>query len=443
MMRYFIAALIIFLISGFLCGSWRKTFVLPWIVVTIPVLIGAGLANLGWIPSLIAPWSDKTHTLVIAGTIALWAGGFTLDNVRSQLTVASNDIHWDERMLLRILFFTTGIALMANAAQFLIAGQVPLFSADPDHARMEAGKIGYIHIFSVLSGHIIPIAALILFTGNNLCKKTRRLLVGIIVVNFALLLLWVARGMLIYPVVTVIAMNYILDKNSFGFKKILVTAVICLVIVSGLKYMRDVTRFGFDYDATGKHASTTGIEHGILGNAAVLYLTITLNYEILNRYTSAVPLLAPHSDGRLMAGNLTSYLPGSGVPYTELNFQNALLKKHDKSLTLTSTFFGIPYLDFGLPGVLVISFLVGLFYRLVWLRMIRYGSPWSIFLYGYLISMAVFIPYAFIYTQVSFTWFILSSFPIIYLCSCRAEGASIFHQKSRIRFQQFNAGESP
>lgn len=438
-MYYFLTLLLIVIASRTLSESWRKTFILPWVIVTTPMLFGAGLANLGLIPALIAPWSDKTHALVIAGTVALFAGSFTLRNVRWQLTVASNDVHWDERTLLRVLLFITGVALMANVTQFLIAGQIPIFSADPDHARLEASKNGYIHIFSVLPGHIIPITALILFTGKSLSRKTRRTLVGIMVVNSVLLLLWVARGMLIYPIVTVIAINFILDQKSFRLKKMLAVALICLVIVSGIKYMRDVIRFGINYNATGKQAGVTSLERGLLGNAAVLYLTIALNYEILNRYTATVPLLAPHSQGRIIAGNLTAYLPGSGVPYTELSFQNTVLKKYEKDFTLTSTFFGVPYLDFGFMGVISISFCVGLLYRVIWLRMIKRGSPWSIFLYGYLISMSVFIPYAFMYTQVSFTWFILSSFPIIFLCSCRAKGASLFHQKSRIDFQQTHA----
>jgi oligosaccharide repeat unit polymerase len=137
-----------------------------------------------------------------------------------------------------------------------------------------------------------------------------------------------------------------------------------------------------------------------------------------------------------MAGSLIAYLPGSGVPYSELTFQNTVLKKIEKDFTLTSTFFGVPYLDFGFPGVIIAGYCVGLLYRFIWLRMLIKGSPWSIFLYGYLVSMALFIPYAFLFTQVSFTWFVVSSFPIIYLCSCRAKGLSLYHRKSRIIFSK-------
>lgn len=431
-MYYFSAAMLVLLLSRLLCGSWRKSFILPWVIVSTPMFIGAGLANLGLIPALITPWSDRTHELVIAGTVALFVGSFTLNNVRRQLSEISKDILWNERMLLRVLMFATGVAFTANITQFLIAGQVPLFSADPDHSRMIVAKNGYIHIFSVLSGHIIPISALVLFTGKNLSRKTRRALMGIMVVNSILLLLWVARGMLIYPIVSVIAMNYILDPKSFSYKKIIAVTLVFLLIVSGVKYLRDVTRFGMNYNTPGAQAPVSDVTRGLLGNAAILYLTITLNYEILNRYTTAVPLLAPHSNGRIMAGNLFAYLPGSGIPYTELNFQNTILKKNETDLTLTSTFFGIPYLDFGIPGVIIISFCIGLFYRIVWLRIINRGTPWSIFLYGYLVSMATFIPYTFLFTQISFTWFILTSFPIIFLCSCRAKGASLFYQKNQI-----------
>lgn len=438
-MNYFLALILIVVAARGLSGSWRQTFILPWVVAAAPMLSGAALANLGLIPALIAPWSPATHAVVIAGTAALVAGSFTLRYVRCRMSIDGNDAYWDEQMLLRVLLFITGVAFIANTAQFLIAGEIPIFSADPDHARMAASKNGYIHIFSVLSGHIIPIAALVLCTGKSLHRTTRRILAGIILLNFLLLLMWVARGMLIYPVVTAIAIHYLLDQKSFGFRKTVTAALICIVIVSGVKYLRDVMRFGFDYNPVASRVATSGFRRTLAGNSAVLYLTIAMNYEILNRYTASVPVLAPHSHGRIMAGNLTAYLPGSGAAFTELAFQNAVLKKKEQDYTLTSTFFGVPYLDFGFPGVIVLSFCVGLLYRVAWLRMFTSGSPWSIYLYGYLISMAVFIPYTFLFTQVSFTWFLLSSFPIIFLCSCRVKGASLLHQRRRVNFQQVRA----
>ncbi|GFO59670.1 hypothetical protein GMST_19950 [Geomonas silvestris] len=426
---YFYLLALLLLGTRMLSGSWRKTVLLPWVVLTAPMLCGAGLANLGLVPALITPWSDSTHILVLSGSAALLAGSFTLRGVRSSLDPVELEVRWHEATLLKVLVGLTGLALVTNAAQFLIAGQVPMLSADPDRARMVASQNGYLHIFSVLSGHLIPIGALILFTGKSLGRGTRRTLKAVIAVNFLVLLLWVARGMLIYPIVTVIAMNYLLDSASFTLKKLVTVALLFLFIVSGVKYLRDVTRFGFDYNGTGQQSSTSGLERGLLANASVLYLTIALNYEILNRYLATVPLLAPYSGGRIMAGNLLAYLPGTGTPYSELQFQNAVLKKNEPDYTLTSTFFGVPYLDFGLPGVLIVSFLAGLLYRTAWLRIRERGTPWSVFFYGYLVSMATFIPYAFMYTQVSFTWFLLSSYPIIFLCSCRMEGTSLWRRR--------------
>jgi oligosaccharide repeat unit polymerase len=430
---YFILLALLLGGTRLLSGSWRKTVLLPWVVLTAPMLCGAGLANLGLVPALIAPWSDSTHTLVLSGSAALFAGSFTLQRVRGRLDLAALGVHWDEPTLVKVLVCLTGVALLTNAAQFLMAGQVPMLSADPDQARMLASQNGYLHIFSVLSGHLIPIAALILFTGNALGRGTRRTLKAVIAVNFLVLLLWVARGMLIYPIVTVIAMNFLLDSASFNLRKLATVTLLFLFIVSGVKYLRDVTRFGFDYNASGQQSAASGLERGLLANASVLYLTIALNYEIVNRYLATVPLLAPHSGGRIMAGNLLAYLPGTGTPYSELQFQNAILKKNEQDYTLTSTFFGVPYLDFGLPGVLIISFLVGLVYRTAWLRVLDRGTPWGVFFYAYLVSMATFIPYAFMYTQVSFTWFLLSCYPIIFLCSCRMEGASLWRRRGAAR----------
>lgn len=433
-MYYFVAVIAIITIARIYSMSWGKTFVLPWVITTVPILVGAGLANLDLVPMLISAWSSKTHTIVIVGTMALLAGSFTLQHARGPLLVSLNEITWNEGMLLRVLMIATFVSLAANTTQFLIAGQIPLFSSDPDHARVTVAQNGYLHVFSVLAGHLIPIASLILFTGDGLRKNTKRLLVAIIVANFILLTLWIARGLVIYPILTVVAMNYILDQESYRFRKILIIAFIVISIISGVKYLRDFIRFGENFAEMQKHMITTNVNSSFVGPFVSLYLTVAENFEILNRYTNTVPALATHSYGRIMAGNVLAYIPGTGKLYTELEFQNAILKKHENDLGLTSSFFGIPYIEFGFTGVVFFSFVVGKLYKIIWLRMIQQGSPWYLLFYGYLISMTAFMPYAFLFTKVSFTWFILSSFPILFLCTCRAQGASLFITRSRIQF---------
>ncbi len=434
-MYYFISVFIVIVFARILTGSWRKVIVLPWIIVTTPMLLGAGLANLDLIPSIISPWSLKTHQIVIAGTLALALGSFTMRNIRGTMVVGAKDVIWDEYTLVRVLIFVTFVAFCANMLEFLIAGQIPLFAADPDHARLIASKNGFIHVFSVLSGHLVPIASLILLTGKDLKKNTRRILVAIIIINFTVLILWIARGMLIYPIVTAVAMNYLLNQSTFTLKKTVTILAVFILIISGVKYVRDVTRFGPDMGGP-RNRNVSSFARTIIESSSILYLTITLNYEILNRYAATIPALAPHSHGRIIGSNLIAYIPGTGRPYSELELQNKVLKKNEHDLGLTSTLFGIPFLDFGLPGVLIISFFVGLLYKSVWHRMFEKGTPESIFFYGYLISMTIFIPYVFMYSQVNFTWFLLTSFPIIFLCSCRVTGTSFFHRKSRIEFLQ-------
>ena len=433
-MFYFLTALAIILFSRILSGSWRKTFVLPWVLLTTPVLIGAGLANLELIPFLIAPWSARTHSVVILGTAALGLSSLTLKDIRRPLRAASQTVAWNETSLLRILLFVTCIAIAANALQFWIGGAIPLFSDNPDQARIEVGKNGYLHIFSVLPGHLIPITAFILMTGKGLKKSTKHFLIGIIVVCFLLLSLWIARGLLLYPFLAAIALSYLLDDTFFRLKNVLLIVAILLLIVSGIKYLRGVIQYGESFEQIQKELITIETENPLIGPSVTLYLTFALNYEILNQYVDTVPALAPHTDGRLVANHLLSFVPGHGAPFTELDYQNEILQKQDQDLTLTSTCFGIPYLDFGTIGVFISSILVGLLYRTVWIRMLRNGTPLSIFFYGYLISMVAFLPFTFIYSQVSFIWFIATSLPIVFLCMCRIKGFSLFYVKSRIVF---------
>ena len=435
-MYYFITSLVVIIFSRAISGSWRKTILLPWVILTTPMLIGAGLANLLLVPFLISPWSLNTHAVVILGTVALGISSFTLKKVHGPLWTSSKNISWNETTLVRILLLITFVAVAANALQFIIAGKIPLFSADPDHARIEAAKNGYLHVFSALPGHIIPIVTLILATGENLKTRTRRILIAIMVASFIMLSLWIARGMLLYPILTSIAIMYLLDQRSFGVKKLVLVVSVLVFIVAGIKYIRDSARFGGTFTTTQKQLVSSDMRNMmLLGPAVSLYLSTALNYEILNRYVQAVPSLAPHTYGRLTASHLLAFIPGTGRPYSELDYQNTILKKSEYDFTLTSTFLGAPYLEFGMTGVVIFSCIIGWLYKTVWLGMQRNGSPWTVFLYGYLISMAAFIPYAFIYCEVSFIWFILTTFPIIYLCQCRVCNTSVFYNKSRIVFR--------
>lgn len=428
-MYYVLALAGILFAARLLAGSWRTAILLPWVVTTIPLLSGAWLASLPVSPALIAPWSGAMHMLVAGGIFALAAGSFTLKHGGSMWSLKPEHAAWSPGAAVTVLLIVTGIAAAATGAEFLIAGQVPAFSADPDHARAAASKIGFLHIFSVLSGHVIPISVLVLASGSGFTQRMKRMLAAIILVNFALLLLWVARGMLVYPLVTSLAVAFILNRKSFTTRRLAAAVLAVLLVVAGVKYARDLARFG---RTAGQEAVQGTFLQDVIGNAVVLYLTATLNYEILNRYVETVPRLEPHTGGSIMASHLLAYFPGKGEATTELEVQNRVLKKFEQEFTLTSTFFGIPYLEFGFAGVVLIGFSIGLLYRYAWLRMLERGTPWMVLLYGYLLSMAVFLPYTFLFTQVSFTWFIASSYLILLACSSRVNGATVAYGRKRI-----------
>jgi oligosaccharide repeat unit polymerase len=428
-MPYFFAATFILIVARILSESWRKVIILPWVVVTTPILVGAGLANLNLVPSLISPWSPKTHALVITGTVALLGGSFTLKNIRFPLAVSSKNISWNEKTVLNIFIAITIMAIIASSIQFLTYGSIPLFSADPDKARLGASRHGYLNVFSILPGHMIPVGVLVLLTCGERFKKSTRVSISVLIATwFILQSLWFARGMLLYPLLTAIAVMYILKPHSFGFKKCFTTILIIVVIFSGMKYYRDSIRFGGSSRASyGQMVGNNSADH-LLGSAVATYLIVTINYSMLNQYVSSVPALHPHSTGRIMAGNALSYLPGAGKPFTELEFQNKIFRKNEYTYTLTSTFFGVPYIEFGTIGVLFAGFIVGLLYKITWQHMFNRGTPFSILFYACLVSMAPFMIFSFLYTSVNFTWLTFTTFLIVFLCQCRIDGISLYHR---------------
>jgi len=432
-MPYLYATIAILILSRLLSGSWKKTFLLPWVIVLTPMLVGAWLSNLRILPQLVSPWSPEMHMLVASGSIAMGLGSFTMKHIRGPLDVRTKDLAWDETSVIRIMLFLVIITAVANATEFFIAGKIPLFSEDPSRARGEVARYGWIHVVSSIPGHLIPLSGFVFLTGGRLSSRARRVMILTLVVSLFITSLWFSRGRLFFPIVTVVAMNYILDQKTFGFKKIISVALIMFFIIGGIKYLRGYVKYGESYGTKQQKMLGSDISEVILVPAVSLYLTVAMNYEILNRYVQTVPILSNHTHGKIIAGHITSFLPGK--QFTELEYQNALLKKNDYDASLTSTAFGLPYLEFGFAGVIGAGFLVGLLYKMVWKRLVMTGSPLSIFIYAYLISMAAFIPYTFMYIKVGFLWFILSASILVLLFLSRIKGVSLFYRnKSRVVF---------
>lgn len=432
-MFYFGICIIIVAVSRYLTSSWKKTIVLPWVILLVPLLVGAGISQLNFIPKLISPWHAKTHLMVILSTISLIIGSFTTKRLNGSIAPISVDIVWNDKTTIIILLLLTGIATVSNLTEFINAGAIPLFSSDPDRARGAVATYGYIHLFSVLPGHIVPIAAIIYITGRNtLRKRTKMLVASIIIANIMLLTMWFSRGLLFFPVLTILILMYLLStKKMLTLKQLIIFFIIIIIIVIGIKQARSYVKYGSDYSERIQAKLLDSIETSPLQASLItLYLTVAMNYEILNQYAIKVPTVSPYSGGRILTGILFSFLPGK--EYGERDFQNIIIPKSKDDATLTSTFIGLPYIEFGLPGVFFASFLTGYFYKRMWTYMLTKSTPTSVLLYAYLIAMCTMMPYSFIYIRVSFIWFMLSVSIVTFLCTCKIKGTSLYYRKQKI-----------
>jgi len=436
-MYFLIAEVVLIIIARSMSGSWRTTLVLPWVVLLTPFLVGAGLANLSLIPSLVTPWDTRMYLVVYLAALGLGLGSITTAHIRNPLMVTANTIHWDSRMIRNVLLLATLLALAGCILEFSMAKEIPLFSSDPDRARGEVARYGYIHIFTALSQSIVPVGVLILASGQLIKKKIKLFMRLIILINILALFMWCSRGKLFFPILTSCIIIYFMDKSFFKLKKIAVVFIVFFIIVGGIKLFRGYVKYGDSFTEKRHSLVSTSDDSSllnkvILGSSASLYLTITANYEILNKYTKLVPNAADYSMGRMIAGYLFPYLPGR--EYVENDFQNKILKKNKEEATLTSTIAGVPFLEFGMPGVFIICFLVGFVYRMAWLNLCYKGTPSYIFIYSFLIAWAPLVAYSFVYVKISFIWGMSTSLMMIFLCGCSLRGCSLYCKPGRVYF---------
>jgi oligosaccharide repeat unit polymerase len=393
----FICGVSLLIAARMMVGNWYMTLLQPWIITTLPFTFGGAIASLS-LSSLTAPWDGRMITAFMLGAVGMLFGSFTLRFTRIRPRAARAP-RWHHGIVHTMLWGLTAVAVTANLLEFTLTGTVPVLSSEPSAARSLAAQYGYIHIFSVIPALSIPFAFLYRMTAA-LDRRRRLSLMLFFVVNLVLLALWMSRGLLFLPATMSAILYVILRHGRINAGGLAVLVIALLGIVVGLKSARGYVEYGDGYIARQASATDLSAPAGL----AVGYLTVAMNYEILNRYLHRVPAQKDHSRGQIASTMFSSALPGQ--QYSELTYQNELFG-YNRDRTLTSTFVGPLYLDFGWAGVLIGAVLIGLLYRFLWVATYSSRSVFFVFTYAYFATRGVFLLYGNPILRPTTIWFLV------------------------------------
>jgi oligosaccharide repeat unit polymerase len=225
---------------------------------------------------------------------------------------------------------------------------LPLLSKQVETIRFALGENGYLHLPAMMSTTwvmVLSVFALLCVT------KTRNRLLTSLAVLFVtgLALLTGFRGIIMLPIIMVTLALDLFYKLPWKFG--IVAGLVVLYLLGASKFYREAKHSGNaivssinDDWAFGYSKATAPIYFAYLGASA--------NFDYLNLYIKKLPNY--HYGYFTIASPVYQIYPGH--QYDQLDLQKDVLKLNFYGV-LTSTFLGLPYIDFGFAG----SIVVGLF----------------------------------------------------------------------------------
>jgi len=309
---------------------------------------------------------------------------------------------WHLPKFLIALLFMTVTALIAMYYEYSRFNNLPIFSSDPDHLRVELNQAvsGWIHWMSMFPAQIIMVAAVYMFSKVGTLKLRNYIALGAFVVtNLALLSVWGARLSLVPPiVVVVVAFHYL--RRRLGLVYIVVSLLlISLLLIVPLLVRQQITYQGYDYLYESSRANIPKSMAWTLP----IYLGFSWNIYSANAAMEYVPRHKPYQMGAQML--LTPFWPLI-APLVNLIADYKLSRPPTYSAEFvswhtTATYMTPLYVDFGVIGVLVGSLLLGMGVTMVYRRMRSSPTPFNVLLYSYIvfgILMSIYVNWFFITT---------------------------------------------
>lgn len=308
------------------------------------------------------PWNAAVWISVIMAPVAFWAGdaaGRLLRPTRSgDEQRATSDRPpplppWPPRAA------AVGGTLWLIAAAGLslwefrtVVGSVPLLSADWETARM-VGSEGYVgrlvHALAYSGILLAMVLQAVLLTQPRLIAWATLPLWALWVGALGLAALWGSRHTLFLPLAAGVVSAHCL-RWRLGPLRLALIALAGAAFVAAVGYVRMAAEWRQEADLAWSQVLGDIGYRGWPPVLAQIHQTVAINFEIFRRLTETFPAQVPHTLGVFTFHGLWSLLPGMQPTLPQV--QNALWNTGFYG-TLTSTYMGPLYADFGVGGIVL------------------------------------------------------------------------------------------
>jgi oligosaccharide repeat unit polymerase len=290
------------------------------------------------------------------------------------------------------------LGITALLSYLFIVSQVGIVALDPEAAerRLELVKFGpFEAVLFTASWTIVVFVTAQLWTRQDRPGIRRLAWIGLGVICVILLSLG-SRGYLFVPVLTAVVARHYLRKR-FHILKLGLLALVIFICLSFYGYTRDATLSQGSLSLKNGGAAELAIFPAIYA-----YLYVRQPVETLQEVIRVIPRTIPYQNGMLSFDALRTLLPG----HHEMSdmFFKQILGSDFVGGGQPATLLGPLYGDFGLTGILVGMFAVGVIVARVHAWMLAVPTVFRVLIYAWLMQTVLFSLFGALIPYITTLW---------------------------------------
>jgi oligosaccharide repeat unit polymerase len=362
----------------------------------------------------ISDWRPAMWGYVLTGLFS-FVGGFwlitrhlTRGSARQEgapkLGLPPSELLGPRRTLVLAIFCLT-VGLAALAYEYYLIGEIPALSENIDAARTKFfATAGYwshpefdtlanklIGILTMLCKYAAYLGMILLIQRSRKSLTHRYLAIAVVIGGSLALVSQGGRGSILDLVIFAGALFHYL-RQRLHFRQIAIAGFVLFLVLSFLGYFRLAA--GSSAVAYEQTQNLSNLPQGPFWDRVILgYHSLTGPLEIFSRFTQDLPAVRRPSSGFLF------YSLHRFVPRTDIQAFVFTLYWG----TITPTFLGEFYGDFGVWGVVLGPFVLGMVYGYVYYRALRYKSLYWICVLVIFLGILVYFFYLNLFSQ-QITW---------------------------------------
>ena len=368
------------------------------------------LASLRLLPTVSA-WDSWTWTLLLTGMLA-FVGGFWLAGLKQRrrwkLPAAVREIPLRRTLLparktLRLAFMCILVGTCILAYEDTLIGTIPMFAANPDIARMKlfpvvgqsslnTFSIKLIHPFVEFVKYGVFLAAIVLLQRTHRNRKINILCLCLILTGTLVYASQGGRGPAVQVLVVLLVLYHYLSRRVH-IRQLAVAGLVLFVFLGTYGAYR--IQKSHSAPMVERAMSESAFPPGTFwAGPAFAYFTTTSSFQVFDNLTHDLHFYTKPPHGFLFYA-FHSLIPRASIA----NFDADLYT----SQTITPTFLGEFYADFGYLGVLLGPLLLGLGYGWAYSQMKRGRGVYPIYVQALLLQMLIYFPYTNLFSDY-LTW---------------------------------------